>query len=204
VLTGAGPSFCAGADISALSADEAIMRQVVERAERTLRQLAVPTIARISGHCMGGGSQLAIACDLRIADRTATFAIPPARLGVIYPVPSVRALVELVGPAWAKRLIFTAESIDAETALRIGLVEELAAPDQLDAAVQRVLAAMLPLSPMTQLASKQLVNLIADGADADSAYQDWLLQWRSSPDGAEGPRAFLQRRAPVFSWRRGR
>src|ERR1700712_3434067 len=107
VLSGAAPSFCAGADISALSADESVMREVVAAAESALRELPVPTIAKISGHCMGGGSQLAIACDLRVADTSATFAVPPAKLGVIYPVSSIRALTELVGPAWAKRLIFT-------------------------------------------------------------------------------------------------
>jgi enoyl-CoA hydratase/carnithine racemase len=203
VLSGTAPSFCAGADISALSADESVMREVVAAAERALRELPVPSIAQISGHCMGGGSQLAIACDLRVADSTATFAVPPAKLGVIYPVSSIRALTELVGPAWAKRLIFTAGVIDADEALRIGLVEQVVAPDQLDATVDALVAAMLPLSPMTQQATKQLVNLVADGGDADSAYEDWLSEWRSSPDGVEGPTAFLQRRAPEFSWRRG-
>lgn len=200
VLTGAAPSFCAGADISALSAEESVMRQVVAVAERALRELQVPSIARISGHCMGGGSQLAIACDLRVADTTATFAVPPAKLGVIYPVSSIRALTELVGPGWAKRLIFTAGTIDAAEALRIGLVEQVVQPDQLDATVDGLIAAMVALSPMTQQATKQLVNLVADGSDADSAYEDWLSEWRASPDGAEGPRAFLERRRPQFSW----
>lgn len=202
VLTGAGPSFCAGADISALSADEVTMRAVVEQAEQALRNLAVPTIAKIHGHCFGGGNQLAVACDLRVADSTASFAVPPAKLGVIYSVTSTRWLTELVGPAWAKRLIFAAQPIDSETALRIGLVEQLVEPAGLDAAVEELLAAMLPLAPMTQLASKQLVNLIADGGDADSAYADWTTQWRASPDGVEGPQAFIERRPPSFSWRR--
>lgn len=205
VLTGAGSSFCAGADISALSTDEATMRAVVAQAEQALRQLAVPTIARISGHCLGGGSQLAVACDLRVADRTASFAVPPAKLGVIYPVSSIRALTELVGPAWAKRLIFTAQPIDAETALRIGLVEQLVEPADLDAAIEDLLTSMLALSPMTQLATKQLVNLVADGpaaGDAESIYQRWLIEWQASSDGAEGPRAFLERRPPRFGWQR--
>ncbi|MGI8665773.1 MAG: enoyl-CoA hydratase/isomerase family protein [Jatrophihabitans sp.] len=202
VLTGAGQTFCAGADISALSADEASMREVVEHTERALRELAVPTIAKIRGHCLGGGNQLAIACDLRVADSTASFGVPPAKLGVIYPVPSTRSLIELVGPAWAKRLIFTAHPIDADTALRIGLVEQVVEPAGLDAAVEALLAAIRPLSPMTQLAAKQLVNLIADGAGADSAYESWLSEWRASPDGVEGPQAFLQRRPPEFGWRR--
>lgn len=228
VLTGAGPSFCAGADISALSEDDDTVKAAVGRAEQAVRNLAVPTIARISGHCIGGGSQLAIACDLRVADTTAVFAVPPAKLGVIYAVSSTRALVDLVGPAAAKRLLFTAQTIDATTALRIGLVDEVVAAPELDAAVDRLLGELLPLAPMTQLAAKELVNAIVDGAIVDGAIADgaiaggaagagpaaetvgtpdeiyarWMADWRRSPDGVEGPRAFLERRSPQFSWRR--
>ena len=202
VVTGAGPSFCAGADISSLSEDEAVLREVVDAAERALRDLPMPSIAKISGHCLGGGNQLAVACDLRVADSTASFGVPPARLGVIYPVASTRALVELVGPAAAKRLIFTGQPVDAAQALRMGLVEQVVEPGQLDAAVAELVAAILPLAPMTQFASKELVNLIADGGDADTAYDRWMARWRLSPDGVEGPRAFLARRPPVFGWRR--
>ncbi len=201
VVTGAGPSFCAGADISALSEDEAVLKEVVETAERALRNLAMPSIARISGHCFGGGNQIAVACDLRVADSSASFAVPPARLGVIYPVGSTRALVELVGPAAAKRLIFTAQPIDAAQALRIGLVEQVVEPAELDAAVADLVATILPLAPMTQFAGKELVNLIADGGNADAAFERWTARWRSSADGVEGPQAFLARRQPVFSWR---
>lgn len=202
VVTGAGPSFCAGADISSLSEDEVELKAVVETAERALRNLPMPSIAKISGHCLGGGNQIAVACDLRVADSTASFGMPPARLGVIYPVGSTRALVELVGPAAAKRLIFTAQPIDAAQALRIGLVEQVVEPGQLDAAVAELVAAMLPLAPMTQFAAKELVNLIADGGDADAAFERWAVRWRLSADGVEGPAAFLERRQPEFSWRR--
>jgi enoyl-CoA hydratase/carnithine racemase len=99
VVTGARPSFCAGADISSLSEDEAVLKSVVEAAERALRGSAMPTIAKVCGPCLGGGNQIAVACDLCVADSTASFGVPPARLGVVYPVGSTRALVELVGPA---------------------------------------------------------------------------------------------------------
>jgi enoyl-CoA hydratase/carnithine racemase len=201
VVTGAGSSFCAGADISSLSEDEAVLKEVVETAERALRGLAMPSIAKIRGHCFGGGNQIAVACDLRVADTGASFAVPPARLGVIYPVGSTRALVELVGPAAAKRLIFTAQPIDAAQALRIGLVEQVVEPGELDAAVAELVAAILPLAPMTQFAGKELVNLIADGRDADAAFERWTARWRLSADGVEGPQAFLARRQPVFTWR---
>lgn len=202
VVTGAGRSFCSGADISALSEDDASMRAAVFAAEEALRGLPVPTIAKIRGHCLGGGTQIAVACDLRVADSSATFAVPPAKLGVVYPVDSTRALVALVGPAAAKRLLFTAAPIDATEAHRLGLVDELAAPADLDAAVARMTAAMLPLAPMTQAASKQLIDTITLGGDADALHAHWYAEWRASDDGREGPRAFLERRAPRFHWRR--
>lgn len=202
VLTGAGPSFCAGADISALSVDDASMKAAVFAAEEALRSLPIPTIARISGHCMGGGNQLAVACDLRIADSTSVFAIPPARLSVVYPANSTRSLVELIGPSAAKRLLFTAATIDAGEALRIGLVDQVVSADGLDSAVADLVASILPLAPLTQVASKELVNTIADGGDVEAVQQRWLAEWIASADGVEGPQAFLQRRPAVFGWQR--
>jgi enoyl-CoA hydratase/carnithine racemase len=109
--------------------------------------------------------------------------------------------VELIGPAEAKRLIFTAVPIDAPEALRIGLVNQVVPAEALDAEVAGVIASMLPLAPMTQAASKDLINAIADGADAEALHQRWYAEWSKSPDGVEGPTAFLQKRKPAFSWR---
>ncbi|MDQ1749126.1 MAG: hypothetical protein QOE71_182 [Pseudonocardiales bacterium] len=201
VVTGAGSSFCAGADITALSEDDASMKAAVYQAEEALRRLPVPTVAKIRGYCMGGGNQIAVACDLRIADTSAIFGVPPAKLSVVYPVNSTRCLVELIGPAEAKRLIFTAVPIDAPEALRIGLVNQVVPAEALDTEVAGVIASMLPLAPMTQAASKDLINAIADGADAEALHQRWYAEWSKSPDGVEGPTAFLQKRKPAFSWR---
>ena len=204
VVTGAGPTFCAGADISALSEDDRRMKASVFAAEEALRRLAVPTVAKISGYCMGGGNQIAVACDLRVADTTAVFGIPPAKLSVVYPPNSTKSLVELVGPAAAKRLIFTAAPVDATEALRIGLVDEVVQPEVLDATVDALVASMLPLAPMTQVATKQIVNAIADAtpaAELDALHARWYAAWEASADGIEGPRAFLDKRKPNFTWR---
>ncbi|MCW2539307.1 MAG: echA6 2 [Frankiales bacterium] len=201
VVTGAGPSFCAGADIGSVSADDAEVKAAVAAAEQAIRAVRVPTIATIRGHCVGGGNQIALACDLRIADETASFAVPPARLGLVYPVSSTRAMVALIGPAETKQLLFTASAISAERALRIGLICEIVPADELTARAAELVAAMLPLSPLTQAAMKQIVNAIADGSDADELQRDWSAQWAASPDVAEGPMAFLERRKPRFSWR---
>ncbi|CAN5517057.1 enoyl-CoA hydratase/isomerase family protein [soil metagenome] len=202
VLTGAGPSFCAGADISSLSEDDASLKAAVFDAEEALRTLDVPSVAKIRGFCMGGGNQLAVACDLRIVDTTSVFAVPPAKLSVVYPANSIRSLVALVGPSATKRLLFTAGSIDAAEALRIGLVDEVVQPDLLDDHVAALVSSMLPLAPMTQVAGKQLVNAIVAGADAEALYQQWYAEWTTNSDGREGPQAFLKKRPPEFTWRR--
>jgi enoyl-CoA hydratase/carnithine racemase len=202
IITGAGPSFCSGADITALSEDDATLKAVVSDAEDALRSLPVPTVAQISGHCMGGGNQIAVACDLRVADSTALFAVPPAKLSVVYPVNSTRNLVELIGPAAAKQLIFTGQSFDATEALRLGLVNQVVAPERLTATVAELVRSMLPLAPMTQTATKQLINVIADGGDAEALHAQWYRTWQASADGIEGPRSFLERRSPRFTWQR--
>lgn len=201
VVTGAGSSFCAGADISALSEDDATMKVAVYGAEEALRALPVPTIAKIRSYCMGGGNQISIACDLRIADTTAVFSVPPAKLSVVYPVNSTRALVALIGPAAAKRLIFTAQPIDAAEALRIGLVDQVVAPDELDAAVAGLIEVMTPLAPLTLAATKEVINAIVANDDVDALHDKWYAEWTASDDGREGPQSFLERRSPNFTWR---
>lgn len=203
VFTGAGSSFCAGADISALSADDAAMKTAVADAESALRELPVPTVAVIRGHCAGGGTQIAVACDLRIADNTAVFAVPPAKLSVVYPASSIRGLMSLIGPAATKRLIYTAAPIDAAEAHRLGLVDLLVAPRDVPAAVDELVASMLPLAPLTQSATKAMVNAIAAGADeldVQALHARWNRIWQDSSDGREGPKAFLERRPAEFRW----
>jgi enoyl-CoA hydratase/carnithine racemase len=101
VLTGAGETFCAGADIA--GAEELVRGDTTVAAEEAMAAFPKPTIARIRGHCVGGGCQLAVACDLRLALDDARFGVPPAKLGVAYPAPTTRRLVALIGPAKAKR-----------------------------------------------------------------------------------------------------
>jgi len=126
VVSGAGGAFCAGADLGDL---QALRRAEMRAALDSLRDLAMPTVARIDGACYGAGVALALACDLRVAGPGARFAITPAKIGVSYPQEDVHRLVALVGPGQAARLLFTAESIDAAEAIRIGLAE-LAALDE--------------------------------------------------------------------------
>ena len=128
-VTGAGGAFCAGADLSEFgslredSAARAHFRRAMRSALDQLRAFHAPTVALVDGACYGAGVALAMACDLRVAVPGSLFAITPARMGISYPQEDVHRLVELVGPSQASRLLFSGEAIDADEALRIGLVD---------------------------------------------------------------------------------
>ncbi|MCX5562308.1 enoyl-CoA hydratase/isomerase family protein [Streptomyces sp. NBC_00038] len=194
VLTGEGDTFCAGADISTLrgSPDEAQGLAVL--AEEALAAFPKPTLAAIRGYCVGGGSQLAAACDLRFAAEGALFGVTPAKLGIVYPSSSTRRLVSLVGPATAKYLLFSGELIDAERALRTGFVDEVLPGGELDKRVGEFTRVLAGRSLLTQAAAKEFAN----GRMDRDAY--WAERARGSGDTAEGVAAFLERRPPRFTW----
>ncbi|MCX5193362.1 enoyl-CoA hydratase-related protein [Streptomyces sp. NBC_00249] len=194
VLTGAGPTFCAGADISSLTEGSDDPQALSVAAEEALAAFPLPTVAAVRGFCVGGGSQLAAACDLRFAEEGASFGVTPARLGIVYPASSTRRLTSLVGPAWAKYLLFSAELIGADVALRAGFLNELLPAGQLDKRVSEFTRILTTRSRLTQAAAKEF----ADGRTDRDAY--WSAQAAGSGDTAEGVAAFLERRAPVFSW----
>ncbi|MFF5173996.1 enoyl-CoA hydratase/isomerase family protein [Micromonospora sp. NPDC000089] len=195
VLTGAGGTFCAGADLGDL--DELLDagdHSIAVAAEERLAGFAKPTIAAVQGPCVGGGCQLAVACDLRIAASDARFGVPPARLGLVYPAPTTRRLTRLVGPSTAKFLLFTAELIDAERALRVGLVDEVV--DDLPARVDAVTAAIAQRSQLSVTAAKEIVDDRANPA----RLAWWHRKVRDSGEAREGVAAHHERRAPDFRW----
>ncbi|MEV5610793.1 enoyl-CoA hydratase-related protein [Streptomyces sp. NPDC052225] len=192
VLTGAGETFCAGADISTLGKGAA--QGLAVAAEDALAAFPKPTLAVVRGYCVGGGSQLAAACDLRFAAEGALFGVTPAKLGIVYPASSTRRLAALVGPATAKYLLFSGELIGTERALRTGLVDEVWDGAELDKRVAEFTRVLASRSLLTQAAAKEFV---AGRADRDA---HWAAQARGSGDTAEGVAAFLERRAPRFEW----
>ncbi|MFF7750984.1 enoyl-CoA hydratase/isomerase family protein [Streptomyces sp. NPDC007971] len=194
VLTGEGTTFCAGADISTLRGSSAEAQGLAVAAEEALAAFPKPTLAAVRGHCVGGGSQLAAACDLRLAEEGALFGVTPAKLGIVYPASSTRRLVSLVGPASAKYLLFTAELIDAGRALRTGLVDEVLPEGELDKRVAELARILVSRSQLTQAAAKEFAN---GRTDRDA---HWTKQARGSGDTAEGVAAFLERRQPRFTW----
>lgn len=199
VLTGAGATFCAGADISSLTAgqgqgEDEDPQALALAAEEALAAFPKPTLAAIRGFCVGGGSQLAAACDLRFAEEGASFGVTPAKLGIVYLASSTRRLTRLVGPAAAKYLLFSAELIDADRALRTGFLDELLPAGELDKRVAEFTRVLVSRSQLTQAAAKEFV----DGRTDRDGY--WAAQAAGSGDTAEGVAAFLERRTPVFRW----
>jgi enoyl-CoA hydratase/carnithine racemase len=208
VVTGAGPSFCAGADISELLGGTdpvdpmADLRRDNLAAQAALRAFPKPTVAMIRGHCVGGGVEIATACDLRFTDPTGVFGIPPAKVGIVYPPASIRPLLDLVGPATAKYLLLSGEPIDADTALRTGLVDRLVAAEELEAEVFRFAGLLADRSALTQRSVKEIVAALTDGRDddAESRAALWYRETIAHGELAEGVAAFAERRPPTFGW----
>ncbi|MFG2141263.1 enoyl-CoA hydratase/isomerase family protein [Streptomyces sp. NPDC048650] len=204
VLTGEGGTFCAGADIGSLREPSGVSPgPTVAAAEEALAAFPGPTLAAIRGYCVGGGCQLAAACDLRFAEEGTLFGVTPAKLGVVYPASATRRLVRLIGPSAAKYLLFSGELIDCARALRTGLVDEVLPEGELDKRVAEFAAVLGGRSLLTQTAAKELANGTWDVpsrvAEERGAY--WAAQARESGDTLEGAAAFLERRAPRFTWR---
>ena len=204
IVSGASPGpFCAGADIAefaARSADpvwRAANAAAIRATQISLARAEKPTLAVLDGDAVGGGCGIALACDIRIASPRARLGITPAKLGLVYPLHDTRLLVELVGPAQARRLLYTGQLIDAAEALRIGLVQLLA--DDLEAAVTAHADAIVAGSPHTQRSMKALIQRIIEGAhDDDAESQAGFDAAFTGPDFAEGVAAFLAKRSPVF------
>jgi enoyl-CoA hydratase/carnithine racemase len=202
VVRGTGDHFCAGADIAGLRISDPAFSRANAGSEDALARFPKPTIAFIRGSCVGGGVQIAAACDLRIADTTARLGVTPARLGIIYPAGALTRVVKLVGPAAAKHLLFSAELIDADRALRIGLLDEVHAPADAEARLASFVSLLADQrSQLTQQASKAMIDAVVDHGHIDpDLVTRWATEMRSSRDPEEGIAAFLERRAPTFGW----
>jgi enoyl-CoA hydratase/carnithine racemase len=202
LLTGAGGTFSAGADIGELSVlyadpDAADAFHAVNvRAEEALAAFPHPTLAVVRGACVGGGCQLAVACDLRFAEPGARLGITPAKLGIVYPAVPTARLARLLGPARAKYLLFSGELVTAEQALAFGLVEVVA--EDVESRALEFARTLAQRSAQTQGAVKQVVAAALEGGDPAAVSAAWERASRTAPDVSEGLAAFLQRRPPRF------
>lgn len=206
IVRGAGNAFASGADIS----EFAEVYATPERAETYSRQIAAaldalaafphPTIAMIRGACFGGGCGVALACDLRFADESARFAITAARMGLLYPFNDTKRLVDCVGGAVAKDMLFSARTLDSAEALACGLVNRVASPSGLERLVGDYVDQLLDMSPHSAEFTKQMIARVLAGQDQDSDATKALFAGAfTHADFNEGYRAFLEKRKPDFS-----
>ena len=207
VLKGAGgKAFVSGADISQFEQNRHNAEASADYARRAgmagklLGQFPKPTIACIRGFCIGGGMQVAMQADMRIASDDSQFGIPAAKLGIAYGYEGLAHLVSLVGPAWARLLMFTGMKIDAAEAARIGLIERVVAADQLDNAVDDIAHAIAVNAPLAIAAAKTTIaQVLKDAGDRDmDAVRGWSVRCADSEDFREGRRAFMEKRTPQF------
>lgn len=208
VLEGEGASFSAGADLNWMrgmaAASEAENRDdalALARLMRTLDELPKPTIARVHGAAFGGGVGLVACCDIAIGAAGAKFGLTESRLGLLPAVISPY-VVDAIGPRHARRLFATAETFDADEALRIGLLHEVANPTALDSAVQRQVELLLKAGPVASASAKALVRRVAGSGDRDRIDHDnaaLIAALRVSPEGQEGLSAFLDKRKPAWT-----
>ena len=207
VFSGEGTkAFISGADISQFedmrAAKEAVKRyeQVAESALMGIHDFGKPTIAAIRGYCLGGGVNVAISCDIRIASSDSMYSIPATRLGLGYRYSALKNLVDLVGPGYAKDIFFTGRRLTAAEAQAIGLVNNVAEPDKLDAMLAEYITAISTGAPLTIKAGKRIIReILKPDADVDmDLCRRLILDCFESEDYAEGRKAFMEKRKPVF------
>ena len=207
VLGGRGTHFSAGADLNWMRrAAQASEQENLEDARRfarmlrTLSTLSKPTIARVQGAALGGGTGLAAACDMAVASSDAVFSTSEVKFGIIPAVISPYVL-RAMGPRHAMRYFQTAERISAERALAIGLVHEVAAPDQLDAAIAALVKPLLAGGPLAQKAVKDLIAAVQGRPLDDDTLEETakrIARQRRTDEAREGVSAFLDKRPPAW------
>jgi enoyl-CoA hydratase/carnithine racemase len=204
MLKGAEANFSVGADISEFATirddkhKSAEYEVAVDACSGAISAVGKPVVAAISGYCLGGGCHLALACDFRFADRTATVGIPSAKLSIVYGVHSVQRLLALTGIANAKRILYSADRFPAEQATSMGLIDEI--HDDVALAAEHFLQRLAANAPLSIAGAKYMLNGLSTGAGAlDLAVAQRLIDAASdSEDFKEGRRAFAEKRPPRF------
>ena len=207
VLSGAGDkAFVSGADISKFEQERASAEAIkhynktTAEASDKLLNFAKPTIAQITGSCVGGGVALAACCDLRICGESSRFGIPAAKLGLGYGMNRATPLVDLIGPAYAKEMFFTGRQFTAQEAEKMGLVNRVVPDDKLESTVEELARTIAENAPLTVKCAKLVVGEVLKDADKrDIAATERAVEaCFKSADYKEGQAAFMEKRKPKF------
>src|SRR5438309_12004644 len=207
VYRGAGTqAFASGADISEFTENRKDTATAVrynaetEAAYTAIRACPKPTVAMIFGYCMGGAMAVAMACDLRFAAEGSKFGIPAARLSIIYGADSVGQLVDLVGPAYAKDILYSARTVEDREALAMGFIQRLVPPAELEAYTYDYLRKVADNAPLSVRGAKTTIESYLAGLTEArrKKLRDLAVAATESEDYKEGTRAFLEKRAARF------
>ena len=208
VLTGAGgKAFVSGADISKFESERATLEATRAYNAKTdatytgIAEFPKPTIAMIRGYCIGGGLGLATCCDLRVCTDNSRFAVPAAKLGLGYGYNGLKRLVDIVGPAFAKEIFYTARQFDAQEAVAMGLVNRVVPQAELETYVKSITDMICANAPLTIKAVKHTVaQVVKEDSKRDLARSAELVEaCFKSRDYTEGRTAFMEKRKPVFT-----
>ena len=211
VFTGSGElAFSAGADIADFdryrhdAASAKGYAEVFDGALDAVESIPKPTLSLIRGYCIGGGCELSMATDIRIAAAGSRFAIPVAKLNILIGYKEMRRLVRLVGPGSASYILMSGRQIDAQEALRFGLVDHVVPDEEIEERVYGLAREMVPLAPLSQRRHKEIMQIVLNNPgleDLTLEQQDLPFANFDSADFIEGRRAFLERRPPRFQGR---
>jgi len=200
-----GKAFVSGADITQFedmrAAKEAVKgyESMAEAALEGIHEFSKPTIALIRGYCIGGGVNVAIACDIRLASSDSVYSIPASRLGLGYRFSAMRNLTHLIGPGNAKDIFFTGRRLDAAEALRMGLINRVTEAGKLEELLREYTDAIGTGAPLTIKAGKRIIREVLRTDDVDMELcRRLILDCFESEDYAEGRKAFMEKRKPTF------